>query len=393
MFRIEWLQLLLLSLPLVFALLLSWRYRRQRPAWLREVAQALGGSVTGPGRVDGVTEGLPWTAKLSLGLGNHPPPSWHLTFPTVSSTDFVVSAETRQDGFWKRRGFVEELSVGDAAFDTQHLLLCPRKKEAGALLSHAPLREALSALKLGKLGRPQGRILWVQAGKGLEAELDVSAVEESQRHPRLAALFDQVRLLAKTLQEAPERGTPGRWRPRLMDTQSEWRGVFLALWALCIVGLSAIGLVEVGTGAVEVPFGFWKSAGVGLTAAGVLAALYLVRLRHSPYFHRRILRVPVVLVAGFIAGPVVSMGLNAVSLPSTPQAQAGVMAAQVLHSYPQHVGVLEFWQLELTSLGRVRLPYEAGADLRKADYVEVQVTQGLLGHRRIQSLKRVRRGP
>lgn len=137
----------------------------------------------------------------------------------------------------------------------------------------------------------------------------------------------------------------------------EWlQLLFLSLWALSIVGLSAMGLVEVGTGAHEVPYGFWRCAGLGLAAAGVLAALYLVPLRRSPLFHRRVLRVPVALVAGFIAGPLVSMGLNAVSPPSTLPAMPYPMHLQVMHSYPQHVGVLEFWQLELGAWGACACP-------------------------------------
>ena len=387
MFRIEWLQLLLFSLPVLFVAIIYWQRRGRRPEWLREAAAVLGGTVKGTRRVEGITAGLPWTAALSLGVGNQTPPSWHLTFPTVTSTDFVVRAETKQDARWKRRGFIEELSVGEAAFDERHLVLCARREEAGALLRHAPLRAALSALPLGEPRQPEGRILWVQAGQGLEVELDVSAVAEPACHPRLAQLLGQVVALAQVLREAPQRGTPGLWRPRLLDAHAEWRWVFLVLWCLGPVGLSSIGLLEVWTGALKVPFGFWTSAALGLCAAGVLLALYLLRLRRSPLLHRRLQRIPILLGAGFLAGPLVSLGLNA--LAAVPLESREV---EVVRSYPQHVGALEFWQLELGELGRVRLPYDKGEPLRKQDILRVELVRGALGFPRARSVELVRRG-
>lgn len=380
MFRIAWFQVAYFSVPAVFALILYWTRRRSSPGWTKAVAEQLGGNVKGPRLVEGRTAGLPWEVQLALGLSSHSRPSWRVTFPTVVCTDLVVRAETRGDAGWKKRGFIEEISVGDESFDARHLLLGAQPAAASALLRHEPLRAALSALPLEESQQSEGRILWVQMGEGLEAEIDVSALPEEDFAERLAELFRQLVTLAQVVREAPSRGTPGTWRRRLVDTQAEWRWLLLYGWSLVPVGFSLQGALAVETGTVEGLKELLQAMLMGLVGAGLLALPYGWWLRRSPFFHRHILRIPMLLMTGLFLGPLVKVGLNTWS--STPVVER---EAKILGSDASDMGILEVWRLELEGVGPLKVPWEVGSGVREGELVRVRMTQGALGSTRILS--------
>ena len=386
MFRIAWGELFMLLNPLWAPLIFFLIGQRRRREWVNAAAQALGGTAHDARRVTGMTSGFPWELVLTFTL--FPTRSfWHLTFPSVTSTDLVLRAETSSDQKWKKRGFIAELTTGEESFDARHLLLCSDTEAAARLLSHEPLRQAIAALALeedtvwGAAG-PKGHVAWVQAGQGLEAELELYRVSEAEFPGRLAALFEQLHTLVKTLEETPRRGTPGPLRQRVLDTNLEQR-VTTTLALLSVpVGFTLLGVLQVLTGNASFPLGLLTSCLLGL-AAGALGGLsWLWASRGQPSFHRRGWQVPCLAVIGAVLLPILLTGLN--GLPSgSPVEERQV---KILGSYPDDLGGVEYWELELDGIGKVGLPYDFGKTLTRGSEVRVRFTTGRLGSPRVLGL-------
>jgi hypothetical protein len=386
MFRIAWGELFMLLNPLWVPLFLFLTGRRRRRAWVNAAAQELGGTAQDARRVTGTTAGIPWELVLTYTLFPARP-FWHLTFPSVTSTDLVLRAETSSDQKWKQRGFVAELTTGDEAFDARHLLLCSDPEAAARLLSHEPLRQAIAALPLEEdsgpaTPGPKGYVPWVQAGQCVEAELDLHRVEEAEFPARLASFFQQLHTLVKTLKEAPRRGTPGPLRLRVLDTNAEMRITFtLALLSLP-VGFTLLGALQVLTGNAAFPLGLLMSWLLGL-AAGALAGLGLLGASRGQHtFHRRAWQVPFLAVIGSMLLPILLAGLNA--LPSGAPVEE--RQVKVLGASSDDMGALEFWELKLEGIGTVSLPYDFGKAIPRDSQVQVRVTTGRLGAPRVLGL-------
>lgn len=389
MFRIAWGELFMLLNPLWAPVILFFMGLRRRRAWVNAVAQELGGTAQDARRVTGTTEGIPWELVLTHTLFPARP-FWHLTFPSVTSTDLVLRAETSSDQKWKKRGFVTELATGDEAFDARHLLLCSNPGAAALLLSHAPLRQAIAALPLEAdndpaTPGPKGHIVWVQAGQCLEAELDLHRVDEAGFPARLASFFHQLHSLVKTLERTPRRGTPGALRPRVLDTNAELRVTTTLAMLSMPVGLTGLAVLQVLTGNAAFPLGLLTSWLLGL-AAGVLVGLGLLwasRGQHS--FYRRAWQVPCLAIICSVLLPILLAGLNA--LPSGALIKGD--RVKVLGSYPDDMGGVEFWELELERIGKVSLPYDFGRAIPRGAEVQVRVTTGRLGTPRVLELEPV----
>lgn len=389
MFRIAWWELFMLLNPLWAPFILFLMGLRRRRAWVNAAAQELGGTAQDARRVTGTTAGIPWELVLT-----HTPfparPFWHLTFPSITSTDLVLRAETSSDQKWKKRGFIAELTTGDEAFDARHLLLCSDPEATARLLSHEPLRQAIAALPLEEdknpaAPGPTGHVAWVQAGQCLEAELDLHRVDEAEFPARLAAFFQQLHTMVKTLQDTPRRGTPGPLRPRVLDTNAELRvTTTLALLSLP-VGFTLLGVLQVLTGNASFPLGLLTSWLLGFAAGALpgLGLLWASRGQHS--FYRRAWQVPCLAIIGSVLLPILLTCLN--TLPSGALAEGH--RVKVLGSFPDDLGGVKYWELELEGIGAVSLPYDFGQTIPGGSEVQVLVTTGLLGSPRVLDLKPV----
>jgi hypothetical protein len=60
---------------------------------------------------------------------------------------------------------------------------------------------------------------------------------------------------------------------------------------------------------------------------------------------------------------------------------------KVLRSYPDDLGGVEFWELELERIGTVSVPYDLGQAIPRDSQVQVIVTTGFLGTPRVLELK------
>ncbi len=386
MFRIAWGELFLLLNSLWAPLLLFWMGQRRRREWVNAAAQALGGTAHNARRVTGMTSGVPWELVLTFPL--FPTRSfWHLTFPSVTSTDLVLRAETSSDQKWKKRGFIAELTTGEESFDARHLLLCSDNEAAARLLRHEPLRQAIAALPLEAdtapaAPGPKGHIAWVQAGQGLEAELDLHRVSEEEFPARLASFFQQLHSLVKTLKETPQRGTPGVLQPRVLDTNAELRVTTTLAMLSLPVGLTLLGVLLVLTGNASFPLGLLTSWLLGMGAGALLGLGLLWASRGQALFHRRAWQVPCLAIIGSVLLPILLVSLDA--LPSGAPVEE--RQVKVLGSSPDDLGGVKFWELELEGIGTVSLPYDFGETIPRDSVVRVRVTTGRLGSPRVLGL-------
>ena len=387
MFRIAWGEFFMLLNPLWVPLFIFLTGRRRRRAWVNAVAQELGGTAQDARRVTGTTESIPWELVLTHTLFPSRP-FWHLTFPSITSTDLVLRAETSSDQKWKKRGFVAELTTGDEAFDARHLLLCSDTEAAARLLSHEPLRQAIAALPLEAdndpaTPGPKGHVAWVQAGHCLEAELDLHRVAEAEFPARLASFFQQLHTVVKTLKESPRRGTPGPLRPRVLDTNAELRVTATLALLSMPGGLTVLAVLQVLTGNAAFPLGLLTSWLLGLAAGALLGLGLLWGSRGQHTFHRRAWQVPCLAIICSVLLPILLSGLNA--LPSGALTEGDQV--KVLRSYPDDLGGVEFWELELERIGTVSVPYDLGQAIPRDSEVQVIVTTGLLRTPRVLELK------